>query len=67
MDMQEYWMQVHTYVEWNITVPLQKIEFTFILKALRWTGELDWLHLRQFLLVLHPEGDFYRTVRKCRR
>merc|ERR1711879_904479 len=39
MYMREYWVQVHKspivyrYVDWNITVPLQMIEFNLILKA----------------------------------
>merc|ERR1712003_92296 len=40
MYMREYWVQVHKspvvyrYVDWNITVPLQMIEFQIILSAI---------------------------------
>merc|ERR1711976_687019 len=39
MYMREYWVQVHKspivyrYVDWSITVPLQMIQFTLLLKA----------------------------------
>ena len=41
MYMREFWVHVHKlqiayrYIDWNITVPLQMIEFNLVLKAAR--------------------------------